>query len=260
MITDPLTVCSSSDPFPALDVAQVFARIKEHNRKACEGILHIVEAGKLLTLLKRKLPHGQFIKMATQETGLSRSTISRYMQIASNGAHVGHLKSGRDAIALITDLTTRKEQTAPRKASPVILDAEIVAPDPRSSATSPRTSPAPVVIEAEIVEPGAADNQAPNTTPVSAPNHDSIPKWIPDDAMDIWAVAKTHLDKILSIDKSREKVLMEVITYCREKISPGTSDAFLTILELIPELDQSELQRLYTAIKTRWMRGGKEDA
>jgi len=152
------TVCSSSDPFPALDVAQVFARIKDHNRKACEGILHIVEAGKLLTLLKRKLPHGQFIKMATKETGLSRSTISRYMQIASNGAHVGHLKSGRNALELITELTTRKERTVSRKAAPVILDAEMVEPppSPRSSAPSPRTSPTPDIIEAEIVEPEAA--------------------------------------------------------------------------------------------------------
>jgi hypothetical protein len=42
--------------------------------------------------------------------------------------------------------------------------------------------------------------------------------------------------------------------------SPPTNDAFLTILELLPELDQQELERLYTAIKTRWMRGGKEGA
>jgi hypothetical protein len=245
------TVCSSSDPFPALDVAQVFARIKEHNRKACEGILHIVEAGKLLALLKKRLPHGQFIKMATRETGLSRSTISRYMQIASNGAHVGHLKSGRNALELITELTTQKERTASRKVAPVIMDAEMVepAPPPRSSAPAP----VPPIIEVEIVEP------APAATDAAKPS--LVPKWIPDDARRLWLLAKTDLDKILKNDVSRERVLLEVIGYCRNRLTDGKpGDHLLDALEILPHLTQDQLKKLTEAIQTRWMRGGKEGA
>jgi hypothetical protein len=139
------TICAANEPFPGLDVAAVFAQIKKHDSKAHEGILHMVKAGELLAMLKKKLPHGQFIKMSTRETGLSRSTISRYMQIAANGARVRHLNSGRDAIDLITKLTSPAPTAAKRSAQApasskvslplgaVHLDAEIVEPEAQSS-------------------------------------------------------------------------------------------------------------------------------
>jgi len=46
-----------------------------------------------------------------------------------------------------------------------------------------------------------------------------LPKYIPNDAHDIWAVAQTHLNRILPNDISREEVLREVIEYCKKRIS-----------------------------------------
>ena len=46
-----------------------------------------------------------------------------------------------------------------------------------------------------------------------------LPQYIPNDAHDIWAVAQTHLNRILPNDISREEVLREVIEYCETRIS-----------------------------------------
>lgn len=45
-----------------------------------------------------------------------------------------------------------------------------------------------------------------------------LPAYKPDDAREIWAVAKSHLDRILKNDKSREEVLLEVIQYCQTRL------------------------------------------
>jgi hypothetical protein len=45
-----------------------------------------------------------------------------------------------------------------------------------------------------------------------------VPKWTPDDAERLWLLAKTDLDKILPSDKSRERVLREVIAYAQNRI------------------------------------------
>lgn len=46
-----------------------------------------------------------------------------------------------------------------------------------------------------------------------------LPKYISSDGMDIWAVAKTHLDRILPKDTQREEALKECIEYCKKRIS-----------------------------------------
>jgi hypothetical protein len=45
-----------------------------------------------------------------------------------------------------------------------------------------------------------------------------IPKWIPDDAERLWLLAKTDIEKILPTDRSRERVLQEVIAYAQTRI------------------------------------------
>lgn len=54
-----------------------------------------------------------------------------------------------------------------------------------------------------------------------------------------------------------DKIVVKVATPLPPS-APAPNDAFLTILELIPELDQSELKKLITIIDTRWMRGEEE--
>ena len=45
------------------------------------------------------------------------------------------------------------------------------------------------------------------------------PNYIPSDGMDIWNVAKTHLDRILKNDTQREAALNKAIDYCRNRIT-----------------------------------------
>lgn len=71
-------------------------------------------------------------------------------------------------------------------------------------------------VEKAVKQVMPKEDKHPEATP---PKPEKIPKWIPDDAMDIWAVAKTHLDRILPSDTSRVKALTEVIEYCNQRIS-----------------------------------------
>ena len=50
------------------------------------------------------------------------------------------------------------------------------------------------------------------------PQQQPVPRAKIDAAERIWAVAKGHLDKILKGDLSRERVLLQVIAYCQERI------------------------------------------
>jgi hypothetical protein len=45
-----------------------------------------------------------------------------------------------------------------------------------------------------------------------------LPKWIPDDAERLWVLAKTDLDKILPSDRSRERVLKQVVEYASNRL------------------------------------------
>lgn len=55
--------------------------------------------------------------------------------------------------------------------------------------------------------------------PISTPGKGTpTPKFIPDDAERLWLLAKTDLDKILTTDRSRERVLRKVIAYAQTRI------------------------------------------
>jgi hypothetical protein len=71
-------------------------------------------------------------------------------------------------------------------------------------------------VEKAVAEVKAKEEPKSTVIPAKA---ERVPRWIPDEAMDIWAVAKTHLDRILPNDISRVKALTEVIEYCNERIS-----------------------------------------
>lgn len=49
-------------------------------------------------------------------------------------------------------------------------------------------------------------------------NQPRLKKSIPDDAHRLWMLAKTDLEKILKVDKSREIVLKEIIKYAQNRI------------------------------------------
>lgn len=53
----------------------------------------------------------------------------------------------------------------------------------------------------------------------AAPKKERIPNWIPDDAERLWTLARQDLNKILKTDKSRVRILNEIITYAQTRIS-----------------------------------------
>jgi len=70
------------------------------------------------------------------------------------------------------------------------------------------------------VKEAAKAQATPKPSPAqpAEPKSEKIPKWIPDDADRLWLMAKQELGKILSSDKSRERVLREVIEYAQQRI------------------------------------------
>lgn len=64
----------------------------------------------------------------------------------------------------------------------------------------------------------AAKGDQPKAKHAPRERTESIPKWTPDDAERLWLLAKTDLDKILPTDKNREKVLLEIIAYAKDRI------------------------------------------
>ena len=76
-------------------------------------------------------------------------------------------------------------------------------------------------VEAAVLE--VMPKEEPETVVVDGVSKETpkrrTPNYIPSDALDIWNVAKTHLDRILKNDIHREQALNEVIAYCQNRIS-----------------------------------------
>lgn len=76
-------------------------------------------------------------------------------------------------------------------------------------------------VEAAVLE--VMPKEEPETVVVDGVSKEApkrrTPNYIPSDALDIWNVAKTHLDRILKNDIHREQALNEVIAYCQNRIS-----------------------------------------
>jgi ParB-like chromosome segregation protein Spo0J len=79
-----------------------------------------------------------------------------------------------------------------------------------------KAGPAAVKLAAKEAK---ASKSEPETMIVDGRKQAHLPSYKPDDATNIWDVAKTHLNRILANDKSRERVLKEVIEYCENRIS-----------------------------------------
>jgi hypothetical protein len=106
-------------------------------------------------------------------------------------------------------------------------------PSPRSS---PRQSPAPIATHADskVIEPRPFADRIMIVVPsVPSPRPSPVPVII------------------------EAEIVADVVAPSPPS-APAPNDAFLTIMELLPELDQSELHNVVKAIESRWIRGGKE--
>jgi hypothetical protein len=130
--------------------------------------------------------------------------------VPQNSAEQTHIET-REEIAKLAGVsrdTVDKVKQIEKKATPEVKaslakgeisinKAHQTTKEPRQE---PQADPEPVVVDG--VTPEKADRI----------------KWIPDDAARLWLIAKTDLDKILPNDKSRERVMREVIAYAQSRI------------------------------------------
>jgi len=212
-------------------------------RSAKQTLMYAGQTGFVLIALKEKIPRGRFLKYVEKLTEIPVRTAQTYMSIAVNYATVAHLGGVRDAIRFIRDASGRAKRLAGQSPAP-----------------SPQATYAPLVIEAEIVEssPEQIDDE-PEVVVVDgvaeateAPERKSkrLPKYIPNDAEELWMQAKVRLDNILPSDISREKTLNEVIAYCHGRLD-AKRDALAAIVATIPRLTTDEVKSLIETLTAR---------
>jgi hypothetical protein len=136
------------------------------------------------TILGQSDPISTAAKLAV-EHGVSEATVKRAGQFAEAVE-----AQGLEADAMSGKLKGKKAE---------IVKAHREATGKQKPAASDDDDEAPVTVE---------DTRKPAR----------LPKYVPDDAGDIWAVAKSHLNRILPQDVSRERVLKDVIEYCNNRI------------------------------------------
>lgn len=173
----------------------------------------MIEAGRILSILKSRLQHGQFIKMALEQTRLSRSTISRYMQMAANDSRVGHLQSGRDAMAAITALS-REFVPQQRATSPVIIDAEMVHPSTAMTIPEPQHSEYPSG-EAELPMPESEPINEPETVIVDGTKEDKLPEEV--DKENPWDISRQAIAELMKLDDKISSPLGDVLAYIEKR-------------------------------------------
>jgi hypothetical protein len=245
---------------------------------------HAIACGSMLQAAKDKVPHGSWMKWLKDNTQLSQSTANTYMRVAeANSQRAVNLESIRGTLKLLAQ--DKLEARSDFSEDYVPHDGEELPPLTPEAAPAFKAKPtAPVVVEAEVVEPEPADVNEPaplivdgtKHRPAPAPPASHIPeqepvvadgpkedgktekqprlsKFIPDDAGRLWRLARTDLDKILKSDRSRERVLREVIEYGQTRLGPKRPVAEVeTITAMLPHLTKDELAKLKRAIAVQW--------
>jgi hypothetical protein len=74
-------------------------------------------------------------------------------------------------------------------------------------------------VEAAVVEVMPKEEEPAPLVVDESKTSKQIPNYIPSDALDIWNVAKTHLDRILKSDVHRVAALTEAMEYCQNRLS-----------------------------------------
>jgi len=234
--------------------------------KGLEMIEHMKRAGHMLIELKTRLPHGRFMDEAEYQTNLPHRTITRYMEMARGTLPHKTVKTGERGgrkdrtIGFIKDTEflfldggeSGKMATVANLETTEADDAEIVS-------TSKPPPPPPAIIDAEVVEPPAEVMQEDEPDPVVVDECNSARRppmrVIESEGMNIWKLAKSHLDRINKNDEFREKSLKACIEYCEGRLPKQKGGRpYLEIMHRLPELSQDDLHQLVNVIQTRWLR------
>lgn len=171
--------------------------IRSENKKARsaarKSLEHVRACGEMLTELKEKAPHGDWM-LELKMLGIERRTASNYMRIADKWETVSHLNGGvRDALKLLSS-------------------GDNPPPSPTPPSPTLRQPSSPLTVDAEIVEDSSEDPEQPKPASTRI-------NYVPSDAMGIYYLAKSHMEKIHKSDTERVEALEAMITYCQKRIS-----------------------------------------
>jgi hypothetical protein len=266
---------------------ELVALVKDANSKATKAakqtLLHVGQTGIALIYLKERMGHGKFMRYVECQTGISQRTANNYMAIARHYGNVSNLRGVSDALGYIRKASGNERASLPWalpcKAStptpPTSIEAEIAEPD-RPTADEAKDITAQALPANDDPEPDALVVDGSKDRPAPAPPASHIPeqepvvadgtkedgktekqprlsKFIPDDAGRLWTLARTDLDKILKSDRSRERVLREIIEYCQTRLAPKRPVAEVeAITAMLPHLTKDELAKLKRAIAVQW--------
>jgi hypothetical protein len=231
-----------ASPYAEIPLQDLRSGITAENRKALsaarKSLDHVKTCGEMLLALKDRVDHGQF-KTEVIYLRINHRTATNYMKVASNWQRVSHLKTGmRDALAILTKGDPEPEAEA--------------TPLPPASEPPPPTTPktklpmGAVRMDAEEFHAPAPTEDEPEPLVVDEVKG-KAPKWTPDDADRLWLLAKIDLDKILPTDKSRERVLMEVVEYSHARLKTGP---MAIILQQLPKISEAERQELSARLES----------
>lgn len=156
--------------------------------------------------------HGTFEEYCQARFGMDRRYINMQIKasevidnLGTNGSQ--NLPTSERQARPLTKLPAEQQPAAWEK-------AQEIAKEEGKPVTSRHVEAAVLEVMPKTEEPEpdtvVVDGTEPKTT--------RSPKWTPDDADRLWLLAKQDLNKILPTDKSRERVLNEIIAYAQARI------------------------------------------
>lgn len=130
--------------YEQMDAPTLKEEIRSENTKARsaarKSLEHVRACGEMLIALKAKVPHGIF-QYELKDLKIERRTASNYMRVATEWETVSHLNHGvKDALKLLNRADSPPSTSsspapapapAPPRPSPLIIDAEIMEPEPQ---------------------------------------------------------------------------------------------------------------------------------
>jgi hypothetical protein len=135
--------------------------------------------------------------------------------LPQNSAEASHVET-REEIAKLAGVsrdTVDKVKQIEKKATPEVKAS--LAKGEISINKAHKTTKTP---KQEDTEPEPEPEPEPLIVDGTPPKRERLPKWIPDDAERLYALAHGHLEKILPEDRSRERMLRELIKYAQNRI------------------------------------------
>lgn len=141
---------------------------------------------------------------AAKMMNVSLDSVKQARKVAKQGVPelIAAVKDGGVSLAAAADVSTLSKEDQSEVVSRGKVAIREAAKAIRQTKDDPEPDAEPVIVD------GVTESPKPTRTA----------KWAPDDAARLWLLAKIDLSKILPTDRSRERVLREIIAYAQNRI------------------------------------------